>query len=133
MIQTKKVEIRVAFKKDNNGIYHEKHGVFIDQNNNYVSFSGSANETGAGWYSNYDSLDVWTSWEVKGRENFIKKKKDFEFFWNNMENEEVKLFHIPEAYEKKIKLKIPPYEPLPVKGGKGFYSWWRRYFTGTYR
>ena len=36
MIQTKKVEIR-AFKKDNKGIYHEKHGVFIDSDNNYVS------------------------------------------------------------------------------------------------
>ena len=41
-----------------------------------------------------------------------------------MENDEVKLFNIPEAYEKKIKLKIPPYstegsgeEMPPIEGG----------------
>ena len=28
------------------------------------------------------------------------KKKNFESFWTEMENDEVKLFNIPEAYEK---------------------------------
>ena len=100
LIQTKKVEIRIAFKKNNKGIYHEKHGVFIDSDNNYVSFSGSANETGPGWLENYESVDTWTSWEETKKIDALKKRENFESFWTEMENDEVKLFNIPEAYEK---------------------------------
>ena len=80
LIQTKKVEIRIAFKKNNKGIYHEKHGVFIDSDNNYVSFSGSANETGPGWLENYESVDTWTSWEETKKIDALKKEKILNLF-----------------------------------------------------
>ena len=60
----------------------------------------------------------------KKKSRFFKKRENFESFWTEMENDEVKLFNIPEAYEKKIKLKIPPYstegsgeDMPPIEGG----------------
>lgn len=119
-LQTKQIEIKIAFLKKPHGtaFYHEKHGIFIDRNNNYLSFSGSANETGAGWVYNYDYIDVYTSWEDKNKIRARNKRNDFEMFWEKMENEEVKLLNIPDAYREKIRLKIPPYISTQGKGAE---------------
>ena len=45
------------------GIYHEKVGILTDREGNRLSFSGSINETGAGWISNRESFHVHLSWE----------------------------------------------------------------------
>jgi len=45
------------------GIYHEKIGVFADSEGNLVSFTGSQNETEGGFVDNFESIDVYWSWE----------------------------------------------------------------------
>ena len=45
------------------GIYHEKVGIITDREGNRLSFSGSINETWAGWINNRESFHVHLSWE----------------------------------------------------------------------
>lgn len=59
------------------GIFHEKSGVVEDGEGNSVAFNGSLNETAAGWTKNWESLNVFTSWDEAKRvrreaENFAR-------------------------------------------------------------
>lgn len=58
------VEILIAYRPDADGMYHEKIGCFLDENNNRVSFIGSANETYSAWApnGNFESVEVFCSW-----------------------------------------------------------------------
>ena len=64
------------------GIYHEKVGIFLDREGNIVAFTGSPNETVGGLVTNFESLDVYVSWDdPHGRAS--RKKDNFERLWGN--------------------------------------------------
>lgn len=81
------LQIRLALRLDNEGritrgIFHEKTGVFTDEDNNHVAFSGSSNETAGGLVDNFESLEVFRSWkDPEGR--VAEKIADFEALWEN--------------------------------------------------
>ena len=81
------LEIRLALRLDDEGritrgIFHEKMGIFTDEHNNHVAFSGSSNETAGGLVENFESVDVYFSW--KDPDGRVKQKiDDFEALWNN--------------------------------------------------
>lgn len=58
------LQIKIAYKPDSTGIYHEKLGCFEDADVNRVTFIGSANETFRAWSTrgNYESVEVFCSW-----------------------------------------------------------------------
>jgi superfamily II DNA or RNA helicase len=62
------MDVRIAFSENNQGIYHEKLGIFFDENSNIVSFKGSANESWNAWHErgNHESFDVFRSWVETG-------------------------------------------------------------------
>lgn len=64
-------------------IYHEKMGLFLDSEGNVVAFTGSPNETVGGLVSNFESVDVYMSWDdPQGR---VRRKIDnFERLWANL-------------------------------------------------
>ena len=73
------LDIKIAFTKL--GMYHEKLGIIEDAENNYVAFSGSLNESANAFQNNYESIDVFFSWNDP--EFRAKNKKDaFEQIWN---------------------------------------------------
>lgn len=82
-----RVEIRVAIRCDahgrvNGGIYHEKIGIFSDEFGNAVAFTGSSNETVGGLVSNFESFDVFCSWDdPTGRVR--RKAANFDRLWSN--------------------------------------------------
>ncbi len=87
LIETGSLDVRLALRIDNNrllkkGIFHEKMGIFTDTLENSVAFSGSPNETAGGLIENYETVDVFWSWDdPQGRvENKIER---FEKLWNN--------------------------------------------------
>lgn len=47
-------------------IFHPKIGIFRDADGDEVSFSGSINETSAGWTGNVEEFKVFKSWESTG-------------------------------------------------------------------
>ena len=43
-------------------LFHEKSGIIADRNGERIAWSGSLNETAAGWRDNWESISVYTSW-----------------------------------------------------------------------
>ena len=81
------LDIKIACPFDSNttysqAIYHEKTGVFLDENNNAVAFSGSSNETVGGLLNNFESIDVHWSWDDT-QERVQQKIDNFKRLWNN--------------------------------------------------
>jgi hypothetical protein len=64
------------------GIFHEKIGIFSDEEGNHVSFSGSSNETAGGLLENFESLKVFCSWkDTEGRVS--EEIEHFEALWTD--------------------------------------------------
>lgn len=82
-----RLEIRVAVPTSGDGhvkagIYHEKLGLFSDERDNVVAFTGSPNETAGGLADNFESIDVLWSWDdPHGR--VARKVDNFERLWQN--------------------------------------------------
>ena len=49
------------------GLFHEKAGIIEDKTGDCLAFNGSLNETAAGWTQNWESLNVFTSWDDPAR------------------------------------------------------------------
>ena len=107
------------------GIYHEKVGILTDREGNRLSFSGSINETGAGWISNRESFHVHLSWEG-GRD--VKHVQDeveaFEKLWEGRAWS-VRVLDFPEAAKAQLLEFLPtdsrfitPPRPPEVKDPK---------------
>jgi DNA phosphorothioation system restriction enzyme len=60
-----KIALRVAPETGrlSRGIYHEKIGIFSDTSGDHVAFTGSGNETEGGLVTNFESIDVYCSWQ----------------------------------------------------------------------
>ena len=99
LIEMNRIEIKIAIPKKRSGIYHEKVGLFIDKNGDYVAFSGSKNESKNGLEKNYECIDVFTSWKDEDRAKL--KKAQFDSLWNNT-NDGNRVFDFPEASRQKL-------------------------------
>lgn len=81
------LEIRLALRLDNDGritrgIFHEKTGVFTDEQGDHVAFSGSSNETAGGLVENFESMEVFRSWKDP-EARVAQKIADFDALWEN--------------------------------------------------
>jgi len=59
------LEIKIAYRPEQIGIFHDKLGLFEDAEHNAVSFRGSANETYLSWSheGNHEGFEAFASWE----------------------------------------------------------------------
>lgn len=81
------LDIKIASPSDSStnyphAVYHEKTGVFLDDYNNVVAFSGSSNETVGGLLNNFESIDVHWSWDDT-QKRVQQKVDNFKRLWNN--------------------------------------------------
>ena len=81
------LEIRLALRLDDDGriargIFHEKTGIFSDEDGDHVAFSGSSNESEGGLVENFESVDVFRSWKDPDR-RVAQKIEDFDALWEN--------------------------------------------------
>jgi len=81
------LEVRLAIRCGEDGgaaagIYHEKMGIFSDNAGDHVAFSGSANETAGGLVTNFESIDVFCSWDDP-QQRVHAKIDDFTQLWEN--------------------------------------------------
>ena len=86
IIEDFKVEVKVAIPNSEyvDGVFEERMGIFRDKNDDVVAFSGTSNVTFDAENRNFESVDVFTSWDDKARvENKIK---NFENLWTNKTN-----------------------------------------------
>lgn len=85
LLEIGRLKIKIAIPKTGRGIYHEKVGLFFDKENNFLAFSGSANESYNAFENNYECIEVFTSWNDRIRAE--KKKMHFETLWEQTNND----------------------------------------------
>ncbi|MFR1524207.1 MAG: DEAD/DEAH box helicase family protein [Bacilli bacterium] len=98
------LDIKVADKYDQYtekeiGMFHEKIGVFIDENGNTVAFSGSLNESDNAFSNNFESIQVFKGWEEPKRVAIIED--DFDRLWEDKTNS-LYVYDFPEAVMKNL-------------------------------
>ena len=77
-------KIAIPSSESVDGTFSEKMGIFRDANGDSVAFSGTSNMMLARQNRNFESIDVFTSWNDKSR--IETKIDDFEKLWTNETN-----------------------------------------------
>lgn len=95
------VDIKIAFVKP--GILHDKMWLIYDDNN-YIYFRWSNNETVAALEANHESFEVSCSWDNQEKENEKIKaaRKRFEELRNNEYDEWIRVVDIPDIIKNKV-------------------------------
>ena len=96
IIKDFKLEVKVAIPNSEyvDGVFEERLGIFRDTNDDVVAFSGTSNATFDAENRNFESVDVFTSWDDKLRVD--QKIKNFENLWTNKTNY-VNVYDLPYA------------------------------------
>lgn len=82
------------------GEFHDKFGIFTDNEGLMVSFNGSPNDSIQGT-RNYEAFKVFFSWEKHFSDLVSADKERFERLWYGLD-ENVRVFDLPEAAREKI-------------------------------
>lgn len=106
MIANDYLEIKVAYPKDLNSLFHPKVGILKDSDSNILSFSGSDNETKSGWLNNIEEFKVFASWKSGHPEIIDSDLNSFYKYWQDYANK-VTVIEIPKAIKKDI-IKLAP-------------------------
>lgn len=84
LIQKKRIEIKIVIPKDG-GLAHEKFGIFTDERENKVAFTGSMNLTAAALVKNIETIECTCSWKGEdSRERIETSELDFVDIWNGI-------------------------------------------------
>jgi len=113
LIEDGLLEIKVAFTKSGQGIYHEKLGIFIDEEGDYVAFGGSLNETGAAFSKNLETIYTFNSWIESEQEVAKESLDDFNRMWND-EDKSIVIHDFKELIVNELK-KYKHYVKEPYK------------------
>ena len=91
LISNQRIEIKIILLEEE-GIAHEKFGIFTDTEGNEVAFNGSMNLTAHGLTKNIEAIDAICSWRSpEDRERIKCYHDDFKHFWEN-EDSDAKVF-----------------------------------------
>jgi len=102
LIKYNALDIKIALIKNHGdyGMYHEKLGLLIDEENNKIAFSGSMNESYTAMKLNYETIDVFRSWENEYENNRVKNKEEsLNYIWENKDSNVV-VYEYPEINKK---------------------------------
>lgn len=105
LVADRRLEIRIAIPIGDDaqirrGIYHEKLGLFSDLNGNMIAFTGSPNETGGGLIDNFETIDVFCSWDDP-QSRVSRKLHNFEDLWSN-KTRGLEIIEFPEAVRRRL-------------------------------
>ncbi|MFW5766569.1 MAG: DEAD/DEAH box helicase family protein, partial [Coleofasciculus sp.] len=108
------IKLAVASNLDQPGIYHEKLGIFADNQDNIVAFTGSANQSSSALIDNFECIDVFCSWHLGVKERVLRKAENFQRLWDN-QTPKVEVIEFPEAAARSL-LRLRPEYPPPLEG-----------------
>ena len=86
--------------------YIKKIGIFRDNDGNFLSFSGSNNETASGWKSNIEEFKVFRNWKSSELSYFDSDVKKFDNIWNG-KVKEIEIIDAATAIKERIIRIIP--------------------------
>jgi superfamily II DNA or RNA helicase len=113
MVANRRLEIKAAIAYDEagyplshedveqTGLFHQKVGILTDGRGDVVTFSGSVNETAAGWLRNIEEFKVFRSWETSEGEYVEADLAKFRRFWQS-ESRRVRVVDIPTAVTDRL-------------------------------
>jgi len=101
IVENNKLQVKIAIPNSEEivGAFDEKIGIFLDENDDAVAFTGTSNETFNSQNRNFESVDIFTSWNDKSRVE--TKIKDFEELWEN-KTKYVEVYDFDYAEEKNL-------------------------------
>lgn len=106
LISQHRIEVKMVLLKED-GIAHEKFGIFTDTEGNEVAFNGSMNLTASGLTKNIEAIDSICSWRSEDDRNRIKcYHDDFNSIWES-KNPDVMVFPADEFCQRVV-TEYPP-------------------------
>lgn len=93
-------KLALPFRKLAGGDFHDKFGIFTDNDGNQLSFNGSYNESVQGT-RNYESLKIFRGWEPAYSTLVESDVNRFQKLWVN-QDPNVLVFDLPDAARKQI-------------------------------
>lgn len=81
------LEVKFARPSTGTGLFHDKVGIFFDNEGNRISFVGSANETASAWsgFRNHEQIETFCSWKnIEQDQRSARHADDFEEMWLNL-------------------------------------------------
>lgn len=119
MIAQGHLEVKIAIPCDasrkpivGTAIFHEKAGIIEDRTGERIAFNGSLNETAAGWTQNWESLNVFTSWDDAKR--VAKEEDNFARIWADRAGH-VLTIDVPTAVRDDLFRFLPEDNQLPAR------------------
>ena len=113
------LEVRVAVPCDmkrqpiaSNGIFHEKAGIVEDKAGHRLAWNGSLNETVYGWQVNWESINVFKSWEMDSQ-RVDEEEQNFGRIWAGTSPRLLTL-DVPAAIEQNL-LQFLPKDDKPAR------------------
>jgi len=113
------LDVRVAVPCDQkrqpiatNGIFHEKAGIIEDKAGHRLAWNGSLNETVYGWQENWESINVFQSWEQETR-RVDEEEQNFARIWSGTSPRLLTL-GVPAAIEQNL-LRFLPENDMPAR------------------
>ncbi len=116
MVQYGFLEVRVAVPCGadgkpipEDGIFHEKAGIIEDRAGHKIAWTGSLNETSAGWRHNWESFSVFTSWA--DRERVDEEEANFLRIWGGGSANFI-VVDVPQAVRDDLLRFMPAADPV---------------------
>ena len=98
-----RLEIKIVVgKKSRNSLFHQKVGIFFDDEGNILFFSGSINETAQAWINNIEEFKVFRSWNAGQIEYLQADLNKFSSYWKNERKDTAIVFDLPSSIKEKI-------------------------------
>ena len=94
------------------GIFHEKAGIIQDRGGDRIAWNGSLNETPSGWWHNWESINVYTSWGTEP-ERVAHEEGNFARLWAGR-SVRVIVLDVPEAVRRDL-MRFMPEEDVPAR------------------
>ena len=120
MVAQRYLDVKVAIPCDenrkpvaNSAIFHEKTGIIEDQAGNRIAWTGSLNETAAGWERNWESISVFRSWMEPERVD--AEEASFARLWSKPVDH-LLVMDVPQAVREDLMRFLPEGLPERLKG-----------------
>lgn len=119
MVANGYLEVKLAVPCDldrrpvrDDSIFHEKTGIIEDKTGDRLAFNGSINETEFGWTRNWESFNVFTSWNDGPRVD--EEEASFAKLWADKARRAVTV-DVPTALREQLLTFLPDPEKLPKR------------------
>ena len=121
MVARGHLDVKVAVPCDGGGkpihdgaLFHEKTGIVEDRAGDRIAWTGSLNETAAGWRRNWESISVYTSWGPEP-ERVNAEERSFARLWAGR-SARVIVLDVPEAVRRDLMRFLPDDLPARLRG-----------------